>query len=298
MVTEFLWRVNNFGKGDKESNSRIFNDDRQQAGLNSVQISLNEAAQKHAEDIPKTRYLSHWTTDGMKPYMRYTIYNGIGAVGQNAAISGYAESSIQQCQIGLSYCPTLDVEKEIKDAEYSMMYDDASSNWGHRDNILDKDHTHVSIGVASDGYTFAFVQNFENHFFADEEKTNSGYNVRIYGTFIESQKNEAKTINVYFDPLPTPATYEQNKSRNSYDQGEFAGFVTPPLSPRFYYTGDDLTVSATNWQANSYWVDISFNLQQFYQKEGPGVYTIYLIVGDLKDDNSLIQATSYSVFLQ
>jgi hypothetical protein len=52
----------------------MLNEDRAKYGLSPVLLSNNRGAQLHAEDILKTRQISHWTTDGMKPYMKYTIY--------------------------------------------------------------------------------------------------------------------------------------------------------------------------------------------------------------------------------
>jgi hypothetical protein len=56
------------------------NEDRSKFNLPPVQLSYNEAAQIQAADILKARSISHWTTDGMKPYMVYSIYNGSGGV--------------------------------------------------------------------------------------------------------------------------------------------------------------------------------------------------------------------------
>ena len=42
-----------------------------------------------------------------------------------------------------------------------MMYDDADSDWGHRDAILDENHRAVNIGVGFDGRQVVFVQHFE-----------------------------------------------------------------------------------------------------------------------------------------
>src|SRR5213594_4675281 len=124
----------------------------------------------HAEELLQTRHLSHWTTDGMKPYMRYSLNDGTGYVAQNAAAK-YSEiddpvfsSRIDACKQGIAYCDPTDVKKAIDTAEYNMMYDDAESNWGHKDNILDKYHTHVSVGIAYDSLDFAIVQNFENQY--------------------------------------------------------------------------------------------------------------------------------------
>ena len=69
----------------------IINEDRQKFNLAPVALSSNKAAQVHADDLFRSRYLepSHWTTDGMKPYMKYSTYNGTGYVDQNGAIVGY-----------------------------------------------------------------------------------------------------------------------------------------------------------------------------------------------------------------
>jgi hypothetical protein len=63
----------------------IINRDRSEYNVAPVLFSRNVAAQLHAEDILGTKQLSHWTTDGMKPYMKYSMHNGTGYVKQNVA---------------------------------------------------------------------------------------------------------------------------------------------------------------------------------------------------------------------
>jgi hypothetical protein len=53
---------------------QLINQDRVQAGLVPVQLSSNQAAQAQAKDVLNTRQISHWMTDGEKPYMTYTRY--------------------------------------------------------------------------------------------------------------------------------------------------------------------------------------------------------------------------------
>ena len=50
------------------------NESRAKYGLPVVELGENNAAQVHANELLKTEMLSHWTTDGMKPYMRYSLY--------------------------------------------------------------------------------------------------------------------------------------------------------------------------------------------------------------------------------
>jgi hypothetical protein len=62
------------------------------------------------------------------------------------------------------FCTPIDPIKSIDKLEYNMMNYDSIFYWSHRNNILGKHHTHVSIGIAYDKYSFVFVQNFENNY--------------------------------------------------------------------------------------------------------------------------------------
>jgi hypothetical protein len=48
------------------------NKDRVDFGLPPVKLSDNQAAQEHAQDVFETRAISHWMTNGKKPYMTYS----------------------------------------------------------------------------------------------------------------------------------------------------------------------------------------------------------------------------------
>ncbi|HYO06121.1 MAG TPA: PsbP-related protein, partial [Phototrophicaceae bacterium] len=64
------------------------NEDRQKFGLRPVNLSHNSAAQYQAENIMSTKYMSHLTTNGEKPYMLYSKMGGLGKVRQNVAFIG------------------------------------------------------------------------------------------------------------------------------------------------------------------------------------------------------------------
>jgi uncharacterized protein YkwD len=75
------------------------NEDRRKFDLSPVVLNLNRAAQIDAEDLLKTKdhHPSHWSTDGMKPYMGYSLYGGNGYVEQNVAAGGYDNTTIYKC---------------------------------------------------------------------------------------------------------------------------------------------------------------------------------------------------------
>jgi hypothetical protein len=115
----------------------IINRDRTEYSVAPVFFSRNVAAQLHAEDIMGAKQLSHWTTDGMKPYMKYSMHNGTGYVKQNAA----CKQIIIPYGIGLYNSSRIDPARSIEELEYAMMYDDSS------ENILDKRGVSISIYI-------------------------------------------------------------------------------------------------------------------------------------------------------
>ena len=75
----------------------LINNDREEHNLSTLNLSNDTAAQRHSDDLlaKRIQYPSHWSTDGMKPYMKSSIYNGTGYIEQNVAIRGYDNTTIQ-----------------------------------------------------------------------------------------------------------------------------------------------------------------------------------------------------------
>ena len=59
---------------------QVVNADRQANGLNPVALSSIGSGQNHADDQLNIGYLSHWNSNGVKPYVTYTIFGGRGAM--------------------------------------------------------------------------------------------------------------------------------------------------------------------------------------------------------------------------
>ena len=264
------------------------NEDRARFGLPEVQLSENLAAQIHAEDNLKTRYISHWMSNGEKPYMTYTRYGGLGNVAQNIAMSG-DYYYYKDCTSSRYYCEGIEPFKEIDQHQYGLMYEDKECcDNGHRDNILDKHHTHVSIGIAYDDYNFVMVQNFEgNHVKFDETIAKDSDNIRLSGEI--PSKTDIYGIYIYYDENPTPEVYEKNKDMMSYDSGQLVAGVT---TADYYYGDDMITITADRWVIAGNSIDISFDLEPAGTEDG--VYTVMLILED--EDAEPFPVTSYSVF--
>ena len=199
------------------------NDERSKVHLPLLKLSDNKAAQIHAEELLRTknREPSHFSTNGMKPYMTYSLYGGRGYVEQNVAISGYDNNESINCKA--LRCAKLNPYEQISKIQWSMMYNDSECCHNrHRINILDDHHTHVSIGIAYNDYHFAMVENFENNYVKlNEPITQDNKHINFLGR-IELPTNKTYTIDtiaIYYDPIPSASFYEQNKNAKSYSLG-------------------------------------------------------------------------------
>lgn len=268
------------------------NKDRADFGLLPVELSSNQAAQIHAEDVFGTRQISHWMTNGEKPYMTYTQYDGEGSVQQNVAIAGFSPEQYEQCVTNvLIKCEEIEPLSTIDQLQYEMMYNDKECcNDGHKDNVLNPRHTHVSIGIVYDQYYLALVQNFENNYGLDVDVEDSS-EIEISGTLLEGQLDH---IAIYYDEMPTRAAYEQNKDLLSYSAGELVAVIVKPLPPGYYYEsleGYDI-IEADRWIEQSDSVNIGFDLADAVEEDG--AYTLFALV---KDGEEVFDVTSYSVFV-
>jgi len=268
---------------------QLINDDRTKYNLQPVELSKNHAAQAQADDILGTRVLSHWMTDGEKPYMVYTRYGGLGNVDQNVAYQSYLD--IEKCRQSLVPCPPADPRSTISALEYYMMYNDAIENWRHQNNILNKYHTDVSLGIAYDNYTSVMVENFEDNYI-NYTKPISVLNGHIQFAGI-LHKGKIENIGIYFDPKPSPTEYNLHKNDEFYIMGSHIANVDRPLMPNEYYKkpADYSIIVADRWEEQSGGIDISFDMSSVMNNTG-----VYTIVIWLNMGNYTLPATSYSIF--
>lgn len=273
----------------------LINKDREKHRLSPVRFSNNRAAQFHAEEMLRTKQLSHWNTNGMKPYMTYSIYGGTGSMSQNVSY------------ISINKGP-VDPYKSVDKSEYSMLYEDSESEWGHRDNILNKYHTHVSIGVAYDDFYFAYVQNFENNYIRFDKPVlkvdeNNRKIVEISGTI--SASDNVENISIYYDEAPSRFVYEKHKEDHSYGLEKLIAIVVKPLPPNYYYlkSANFIVVEAIQWSVSSSYsyptvhgaqrsINIRFDI--FPLLKAHGVYTIVIYFRDM--DNKVFSGSSFSLF--
>ena len=264
---------------------KLINNDRAKYGLSPVVLGSNIAAQLHALDMVEHGYLGHWWVDGRKPYMVYTQTGGTSYASENAAFSGWSDNrwNAQNCDSSRVRCDVGDPEETITDHQWSMMYNDAQSNWGHRDNILRESHRAVNIGIAWNKKRVMFVQHFEG----GAATARSGPTLTQSGILsLELAKRErgidiGQVVSIYYDPTPVQMSVAQIERLDSYCVG--GGQTTrcgdpvirilEPPEPGWHYSSlDGNEVVADSWSETDERFSFSADVSGLIQK--PGVYTV------------------------
>ena len=197
----------------------LINLERERAGVQPVVLGVNNAAQIKAESAVENCAGSHWSLDGLKPYMRYSLAGGYQSNGENGSGLHYCYSARDWVRAIAS------VRTEIDKRMQGLM---ASS--GHRRNILNPSHRKVNIGIAWDRYNAAVYQHFEGDYVTFETlpRLVDG-RLHLAGEF----KNGATVtrhldlgIQVYYDPPPHALTRGQLARTYCYNYG---AIVAAPL---------------------------------------------------------------------
>jgi hypothetical protein len=274
------------------------NDERAKLHLPLLKLSDNKAAQVHADDLLKIKSgePSHFSKNGMKPYMIYTLFGGSGYVEQNVAISGYDNNDSIDCKLR---CHKLNPYEQISKIQWSMLYNDSECCQNrHRINILDNHHTNVSIGIAYNDYYFALVENFENNYIKLKEPISQDKkHINIVGR-IEPATNVTFTVDniaIYYDPIPSASFYEKNKYAKSYSLGTLSGLVVKP-APLFYQYQKPINyklIEASAWHDDNQVIEIRFDLSSMISKKG--VYTIVTYLNN--HVTGKFPAMLYSIFI-
>jgi len=250
-----------------------------------VGLNYISAAQKHAQDMLDNNYEgAHWGTDGYKPYMRYTVEGGLNYEQENSA---YYSSS-----------KPVDVKQELKNLQYTMMYDDAAAGWSHKDNILNKWHKKVSIGIASNATTVTLVQQFEGNYVEYSiPPTLNGQVLSLTGHFLDPTIKLNNVSIAYDAPPQTLTTAQLNQDQyHHYGLGERLGIILPPPAAGQVYGSlppNTIVAKKGDFDYNS-WFYIEADISPILD-EGPGVYTVVLVA---MADGEPINLTNYSLFVK
>lgn len=132
-----------------------------QAGLSQLTLQNAKASQVWADHLLSEGCISHKEgTSG--PEQRY-LDNGdkLQMVFENVS-GGYGTSS-------------MDIISSIKQADSEMVNNDADQNNAHRNNILNPNHSSISIGIAYDSQRLIIVQDFQEPMIGNWQAWDNSY---------------------------------------------------------------------------------------------------------------------------
>ena len=196
-------------------------------------LGNNNAAQLHAEASLEGCYSSHWGSDGLKPYMRYSLAGGYQSNGENGSGLDYC---IERSD-GYTALPA--IRTEIRKTMTGWM-----GSPGHRRNILEKNHRKVNIGLAWDRYNLMAVQHFEGDYVEYETlpEFDKG-KLRLEGKVKNGARfdvGDTIPVEIFYDPPPHPLTPGQLSRTYCYGLGQPIAYVREPLTGGWYYDEDIL----------------------------------------------------------
>lgn len=232
-------------------------------GLASVApLALDEFAcqveSRHALDMATGKFLSHWGSDGLKPYQRYSLAGGTDYTQENVSAT--------------DQIPSLKPER-IADELIGMnirMHAEKPPDDGHRRAILAPDATHVGFGVALNGKSLRLAEMFIARHTDIEplpRRANRKGKLVIKGRLL-NREYIFQQADVFYERLPAPQPDRLVINRRYSLPDEFVT-LRPILAVRVHYA--DGTTGTIDVGSHG-----KFSVPVTLFKGEPGIYTIVL----------------------
>ena len=207
---------------EKRHMLQLINEARATNGIPPVTLGRNNVAQIQADRMLHDCVLSHWGTDGLKPYMRYSLAGGYQTNGENA--------------LTYNECGLADTMLQWNDEPMEMV-SDAVDDWldspGHRETMLSPSYSKVNIGLAWDRNTFKAVQHFEeDHVVLPRLPDIQDGELTLEGRLKEKYEFDGQyplMAVILYDPRPRTLTRAQLAQTSCYSHGEVVAAVIPLL---------------------------------------------------------------------
>ena len=193
-----------------------------------------------------------------------------------------------------------------------MNHDLACCNNGHRNNILDPNHTHVNFGIAYNRNAFYFVEHFENDLVNWQTVDVVNNKLVMIGQIPHGYS--VVSISIFSDPNPITLTGQELNHQPPYDilrydQGTEVGEILPPLAGNYHYykcstgkttfTFSDGTTQCLDYTTfkNNSKNPLSINLSADVSKwiNSDELHTAYLYLKDTSEAVKPVESTSLTL---
>ena len=217
----------------------------------------NEVATKHAVDMVTNEFISHWGTDGLKPYHRYSVAGGTHATEENvSAVDGTWSMKAKDLKLETAYL-------------HVRLYQEKPPYDGHRRTILRPQHTHVGIGLAVQSLRLRMVELFVAKYVDVQpikREAKPGAQISFNGKLMRSDYS-LHHIEVYYEPLPTRPELNWLRATGSYALPKDSKVLRPKVAPpQVYVDGIAGVIEIAK--------DGTFKTPVTLYKNTPGIYTV------------------------
>lgn len=217
---------------EKRHMLELINDARNRSGVPPVVMGTNNVAQIQADQLLDDCVSSHWGTDGLKPYMRYSLAGGFQVNGEN--FSGHGECGLADTLLHW----TDDPMEMVADSVEGLL-----NSPGHRETMLSPEYRKVNIGLAWDRNVFKVVQHFEGDYVEFEvlPVIEDGM-LELEGRLTPGHAFTGQVpllAMIAYDPAPERLSAGQLARTYCYGHGEVVGAFIPPsrlLRDEFEFT--------------------------------------------------------------
>ena len=241
---------------------KLVNTERLVAGVPALASDdlASEVADRHALDMATAKFLSHWGSDGRKPYQRYAAAGGFHFVAENVS------SADNLATLSAKYIGPSLTEMHIK------MHDERPPNDGHRQTILAPDHTHVGFGLAIVERSLRLVELYVGKYVEIEpfpRQARPKTSVQIKGKLLGS-KHEFAYAEVFYEPLPKQPGIDWLRVGRPYGLPDEFIVLRPKLPEGGYYV--DGAVGKIDLDGKRFRIPV-----ELYKSE-PGIYTVVILL--------------------
>ncbi len=218
----------------------------------NLDILASRLANMMSREAAEREYVSHWNMKGEKPYHRYAFAGGYDHITENA----YGEWSSRDYET----TPEL-IAGLMKTGHMSFMAERAPND-GHKQNIINKTHTHVGIGFYISGNQFRYYEEFINRYL-EYISVPSTLAVNENATITVDTRGESYLyfLICYRDPFPQPVRPGQKPRKGSYED----------------YSGE-VIMRIPAWELSGYRKGTLYRIPVSFRKEG--LYYIHIFISN------------------
>lgn len=173
-----------------------------------LDILACRVANKMCKEAALNGYMGHWNLAGEKPYQRYAFAGGKDHVSENASSRSVNGASLDVSDEGIQ-----------SNMEYlhGLFMSERAPNDGHKDNCIDKSHTHVGIGYYTTKNEFRYYEEYVDRYLEFEnvpETLRPGEKVMIR---VKAPKGQyLYFLSAYYEDFPKAMKKKQIENKDSY----------------------------------------------------------------------------------